>query len=164
MEKVARILAPTDLSELSRAGVRKALEFTLSDGSEVIVYHVVEPSHPAPYVADPETWPAGHQNRPPVQQLVEHHKILLARFMQQNFADAFPQGKLAQEVELGVPDKKIVEKAAAAGIDLIVMSTHGRTGLSRVLAGSITEKVVRLAACRVLTVHPGREEKAYSKD
>ena len=155
MEKVARILAPTDLSELSRAGVRKALEFTLSDG---------EPSHPAPYVMDPETWPAGHQNRPPLQQLVEHHKILLARFMQQNFADAFPQGKLAQEVELGVPDKKIVEKAAAAGTDLIVMSTHGRTGLSRVFAGSITEKVVRLAACRVLTVHPGREEKAYSKD
>jgi universal stress protein A len=53
----------------------------------------------------------------------------------------------------GAPARAIVEYAADEGIDLIVMGTHGRSGVSRVLMGSVAERVVRTAPCPVLTVH-----------
>jgi nucleotide-binding universal stress UspA family protein len=55
----------------------------------------------------------------------------------------------------GPPHRKIVEFAADQDVDLIVMGTHGRTGLDRYLLGSVTEKVVRTASCPVLTVRAG---------
>jgi len=61
------------------------------------------------------------------------------------------------EVGVGVAYQRIVEKSAAEGVDLIVMSTHGRTGFLHVLIGSVTEKVVRMAACPVLSVRPAKE-------
>jgi universal stress protein A len=62
-----------------------------------------------------------------------------------------------QAVEFGMPVDNIVEKAANEGVDLIVMSTHGRTGLEHMILGSVTEKVVARASCPVLVVphrHP----------
>jgi len=66
-------------------------------------------------------------------------------------ANAF-QGPWDVEVALGHPADTIVRVAQERGVDLIVMSTHGRTGLQHVLLGSVAEKVVRLAPCPVLTV------------
>ena len=64
----------------------------------------------------------------------------------------------------GVPWDQIVETARGdAAIDLIVMGTHGRTGLARVLLGSVTEKVVRHAPCSVLTARPGREVTTFGR-
>jgi nucleotide-binding universal stress UspA family protein len=60
---------------------------------------------------------------------------------------------LRKTVEVGDPRAQIVAHAAAAGIDLIVMGTHGRTGATRFLLGSVAERVVREAACPVLTIH-----------
>jgi nucleotide-binding universal stress UspA family protein len=62
------------------------------------------------------------------------------------------QGPWEVEVALGHPADTIVRVAQERGADLIVMSTHGRTGLQHVLLGSVAEKVVRLAPCPVLTV------------
>ena len=58
----------------------------------------------------------------------------------------------ARVVLYGVPFQEIVEVAKAQQVDLIVMGTHGRTGLMHVLLGSVAEKVVRLAPCSVLVV------------
>jgi len=66
-------------------------------------------------------------------------------------ANAF-QGPWEVEVAMGQPADTIVRVAQERGADLIVMSTHGRTGLQHVLLGSVAEKVVRLAPCPVLTV------------
>ena len=66
-------------------------------------------------------------------------------------ANAF-QGPWEVEVAMGPPADTIVRVAQERGADLIVMSTHGRTGLQHVLMGSVAEKVVRLAPCPVLTV------------
>lgn len=60
---------------------------------------------------------------------------------------------LRKTVEVGDPRAQIVAHAAAAGVDLIVMGTHGRTGAARFLLGSVAERVVRESACPVLTVH-----------
>ena len=69
------------------------------------------------------------------------------------------QGTWDVEVAVGHPADTIVRVAQERGADLIVMGTHGRTGLQHVLLGSVAEKVVRLAPCPVLTVrdkNPGR--------
>ncbi len=63
---------------------------------------------------------------------------------------------IALHVLVGHPVARIVESAADA--DLLVMGTHGRTGLQRVVMGSVAEKVVRKAPCPVLTVHPDDHE------
>jgi nucleotide-binding universal stress UspA family protein len=65
------------------------------------------------------------------------------------------QGPWNAEVALGHPAEAIVRVAQERGVDLIVMSTHGRTGLQHALMGSVAEKVVRLAPCPVLTVKRG---------
>jgi nucleotide-binding universal stress UspA family protein len=66
-------------------------------------------------------------------------------------ANAF-QGRWDVEVAMGPPADTIVRVAQERGVDLVVMSTHGRTGLQHVLLGSVAEKVVRLAPCPVLTI------------
>ena len=68
------------------------------------------------------------------------------------FSKKFP--KLETRVELGAPAEKILALVQKENIDLIVMGAHGRTGLERVIFGSVANKVVKSATCPVLTVHP----------
>lgn len=152
MTKIKKILAPTDLSALSRDGVRHALEMAERDGAEVIVYNVVGLYEAIPYYGPEDGYVP--DDVPTVAQFAEEHRMRLAKFVAENFAGA---AKIHLEVAFGVPYQKIVEKAAAENADLIVMSTHGRTGLMHALIGSVAEKVVRLAACPVLTVRPKKE-------
>ena len=73
-------------------------------------------------------------------------------------SDDWREPKTLTEVRAGIPAKEIVNYAKEAGIDLIVMGTHGRGFLSRLLMGRVAEKVVRTAPCPVLTVRtPERE-------
>jgi len=60
-----------------------------------------------------------------------------------------------EAIRLGVPHRVIEEYAADEGVDLVVMGTHGRTGIEHALVGSVTERVVRTLDVPVLTVHPG---------
>ena len=143
MDKIKKILAPTDLSEASRAGVRSAINLARSQGAEVIVYHVI---------AIAEDWTGRHEEFTPVRGLLDEHKRLLDEFLRRSFPDMFPEVTIRQEVELGSPYKNIVDKASTEDVDLIVMSTHGRTGLAHMLMGSVTEKVVGHSRCPVLSV------------
>jgi nucleotide-binding universal stress UspA family protein len=152
MNKIKKILAPTDLSELSRAGVRYALETAAATGSEVIVYNVVGFHEALPYYEFENAYLA--DQLPTVEEVLEDHRKYLAKFLQENFADLTAGVKVRLEVAVGTPYQKMVEKAAQENVGLIVMSTHGRTGLFHTLIGSVAEKVVRLAACPVLTVRP----------
>ena len=71
--------------------------------------------------------------------------------------------RVASKMLNGVPWQQIVDAARQeAGLGLIVIGTHGRTGLSRVLMGSVAELVVRHAPCPVLTIRPGNEPTPYS--
>lgn len=156
---IRKILAPTDLSERSRAGVRYALNKARDHGAEVIIYHVVTTD---------EMLKLGERLRADGLRRSESPNLLksyletyggrLARFVRENFSDLLPLARVYQKVELGSPDKNIVALAESEGVDLIVMSTHGRTGLSRVLLGSVTERVVRNAPCLVLTIPPSLAE------
>lgn len=153
MDRVKKILAPTDLSELSEGGVRYAMKMAKSQGAEVIVYHVVG-SVRVPY-------PEKELNTLYRRSLssCSVFKERMDNFLRGGFPDLISKVKVRQEVEIGVAHERIVEKAAKEGVDMIVLSTHGRTGLLHMLMGSVAEQVVRRAPCPVLSIRPQKEER-----
>ena len=182
MKQLHKILAPTDLSEFSKTGVRYALNLAKVIGAEVTVCHVVDPEEPVQCEKKPggnesiarvitkmievtldryvETraislCPAFHPADPPLQK----YRTALRQFLSENFSDLIPTINVQEKVERGTPDEKIVEIAAKQGVDLIVISTHGRTALTHVLMGSVTENVIRKAPCPVLAIGPESSEK-----
>jgi nucleotide-binding universal stress UspA family protein len=143
---IQRILAPTDFSELSTQGLTSALELADTFGAKLLLLHVVEPP---PY---------------PVEGIVPSHlgATLLddlerqaGRELAQMLSDTHgSKVEVMRRVVVGIPYRKIVEVAEEEKSDLIVMTTHGRTGLSHLVMGSVTEKIVRTAPCPVLTIRP----------
>ena len=145
MPKMKKILAPTDFSELSMLGVRYALEAAREVAAEVIVYHVID------FGSD---WTNSQDDRVPYQDMLANSRKILDRFLTENFADCVNLVEVRQLVEFGAPYKNIVSLAASENVDLIVMATHGRTGLDHFLLGSVAEKTVARAPCPVLIVPP----------
>jgi len=140
-----KILAPTDLSRLSRPAVRYALEIGLERNAEVLVYHVL---------SEDGDWFGKDDRLDPASVLLPRHKELLREFVKENFADMVGKVKITEAVETGIPYNKIVAKAEDENADLIVMSTHGRTGIEQIILGSVTAKVVARAGCPVLSIRP----------
>ena len=143
--KIEKILAPTDLSKLSRAGVRYAMDMALEQGAEVILYHVI---------SEDGEWFDKDDELNPAKALVPKQKQRLAEFIKANCADFLGKVKIHEIVEVGVPYKAIAQKAGSEKADMIIMSTHGRTGLEQVMVGSVTARVVAHATCPVLSIRP----------
>lgn len=143
MDKIKKILAPTDYSELSGAGIHYALDLARSLSAEVIVLHVVSLS---------DDWFSKHEELSPVRDLLTEQREFLDKFLREKFADAMNLVEVRQKVELGSPYSNIAELAEREAVDLIVMSTHGRTGLDHMMLGSVTEKVIAHAPCPVLAL------------
>ena len=143
--KIEKILAPTDLSTLSRAGVRYAMDIALEQGAEVIVYHVI---------SEDGEWFDKDDELNPAKALVPKQKQRLAEFIKANCTDFLGKVKIHEIVEVGVPYKAIAQKAGSEKADMIIMSTHGRTGLEQVMVGSVTARVVARATCPVLSIRP----------
>jgi nucleotide-binding universal stress UspA family protein len=155
MDQIKNILAPTDLSHLSHMGVRYALNLAKNIDAEVTVYHVVDYDTLIRF-GQKSTAPSSFQ--PPDHFFLERYQTALSQFLKDHVSDLTPDVKVREKVELGTPDKSIVELAQSEGYDLIVMSTHGKTGL-RMTVGSVTEKVVRTAPCPVLSIRPQKAQK-----
>jgi universal stress protein A len=152
MWKVRKILAPTDLSKLSEAGVRSAFELGESQGAEVVVYSVVE--FPGTFSQQPEELTPAAFGVRSVEEILNDRTEKLDRFLKNAFPELLPRVNVSIDVALGAADENILAKAAQERADLIVMSTQGRTGLGRAIMGSVTEKVVRRSPCKVLSVSP----------
>jgi universal stress protein A len=155
MDQIKKILVPTDLSELSQVGVRYALSLAKVIEAEVTVYHVVDYDTLIRY-GQKSTAPSSFQ--PPDHFFLERYQTALSQFVKDHVFGLTPGVKVGKKVELGTPDKSIVELAKSEGYDLIIMSTHGKTGL-RMTVGSVTEKVVRTAPCPVLSIRPQDAQK-----
>jgi nucleotide-binding universal stress UspA family protein len=140
--EVKKILAPTDLSDLSCVGLRYALEMGRSRSAEVIVYHVIDLG---------DQWSA-RKDSGPVSDMIDRHKRSLDTFLREKFAEELNLTEVRQVVELGAAASNIVEMAEREGVDRIVMSTHGRTGIDHLLIGSVSEKVIARSPCPVLVV------------
>lgn len=141
MITLERILLPTDFSECSERARSYACEMAKRFTAELHVLHVVPPVSLPPYVG------------PVPQQLLEFEKEAREELEQWN-DPAFGEIKVVRSVSGGTPFVEIVRYAREQNMDLLVLGTHGRTGLAHALIGSVTEKVVRKAHCPVLTVRP----------
>lgn len=150
MPKIKKIIAATDLSKLSLAGVRYAMEMARDQGAAVIVYNVID--------SEGDRF-AGRDDLNQAVTLVPRQKQRLIEFIKENCADLLGKVELQQVVDLGVPYKKIVEKAEKEAADLVVISTHGRTGVDQFLLGSVTQRVVARAPCPVLSIRPTERQR-----
>jgi nucleotide-binding universal stress UspA family protein len=136
MGMLKKILAPTDLSDLSAAGVRYACQLAKDIDAELIIFNVA--------VLD--------ESNAIDKREIERHKKQLDEFIAEKVAEAGTGLKIRPVVVAGQPFGAIVECADNEPTDLIVMSSHGRSGLSRMLIGSVTDKLLRAAPCPVLVV------------
>ena len=145
MISLKKILVPTDFSDLSQ----QALEFALSLGdrfrAKLYLIHVWElpmtgsllPPEPYPESVLTEEQTAG-----------EEHLTKVTNELKASGFDVEPV------FVFGKPYMEIVKAATDFDVDLIVIASHGRSGISHLLLGSVAEKVVRLAPCPVFTVKP----------
>jgi nucleotide-binding universal stress UspA family protein len=99
-----------------------------------------------------EDWFVSYEKHGPVRNLLANEEAALDKLLAEIFAEDIKPITIRQKVEIGAPHTSIVEVAEREGADLIVMATHGRTGLSHILLGSVTEKVVARAPCPVLVI------------
>jgi nucleotide-binding universal stress UspA family protein len=146
-----RILIPTDFSKSSESALRYGGAFAEKFGAELYLLHVVQDLTlfipEAVLITPPPT--------PPIDQFIAAAHAALDRVLQ---GVGWPGVVIHREVAEGLPFEEILTFAKEKDIDLIVMGTHGHTGLAHILMGSVAEKVVRKAPCPVLTVrHPEHE-------
>jgi nucleotide-binding universal stress UspA family protein len=140
-----RILHPTDYSGASRAAFRKAIETAKTSRAELLIAHVMSPVVPVPgegYVSPRMYDELATSSRAWAQ------KKLDALVAQAKKARVRTKGLLLE----GAPHEEIVRFARARRVELIVLGTHGRTGLAKLFLGSVAERVVAAALCPVLTV------------
>jgi nucleotide-binding universal stress UspA family protein len=147
MIQLQRILVPTDFSDCSTTALRYGVALAERFGSEVHLVHVVQDLvalAPEPGLSFP---PPGEY----LQELQSSAERSLARLP----GDGLPfAGPVTRRVLQGPPFVELIRYAREYEIDLIVMGTHGRSGLAHVLLGSVAERIVRKAPCPVLTVRP----------
>ena len=143
---IRRILVPVDFTEHSEHATWYACELAARIGARIELLHVVED----PFISG--AWSPGVYLGPSAEML---ESILTdAENRLERAASAVAEsGVRPQYVVLrGHPAQSIVEHARTGDADLIVMGTHGRTGLSHLLLGSVAERTLRTAACPVLTI------------
>ena len=150
--ELKKILCPTDFSENSEHAVKYALALATMSQAQLELFHVVEPI----------TYPQSTELFEPVLDEVELTMKMEAAFQKQleDQVAALKEeySEITAKQVTGTTFLEIIKVARDEGADIIVMGTHGRTGLAHVLIGSVAERVVREAPCPVLTVkHPAHE-------
>jgi nucleotide-binding universal stress UspA family protein len=144
MLRLQAIVHPTDFSNCSDYAFQLACSLAQDHGARLIVLHVTQP-----------VIVGGEMSAYYVQTPAERQR-LEAELLHRR---APPDIQLEHRLEEGNPAELIVTVAEETGCDLIVMGTHGRTGFSRLLMGSVAEMVMRRAPCPVLTVRDRVAEK-----
>ena len=156
MPEISKILLATDFSDDSINARHFAEELARKFSSEVIVLHVDQPMAPVMVSELGPAFDVGAMN-----QIAEEQRLAAQREIDRivtQLRDA--QIKARSLLRVGAPFVEIIHAAQTENVDLIVVGTHGRTGLAHVLLGSVAERVVQKAGCAVLTVrHPDRRFK-----
>lgn len=144
--KPKRILWPTDFSALSLHGARYARGFCEMFGAELHVLHVVSPLLTPDFSL---TLPAEVPSQVAEEEVVQACRAHLAELVAAEFANI---PNVVHNALFGNSWSSICKYAAQAEIDLLIVSTHGRTGLRHVLIGSTAERIVQHSPCPVLVV------------
>ena len=154
---IKRIMIPVDFSDDSLKALAYARDFAKPFGAELCVLYVVEPI----YYATPADM---YATSPNIAMLIDEQRRIGAQQLTRINADLKKKGARVRTLQkTGSAAQCIVDTAKSLKADLVVMGTHGRTGLAHMLMGSVAEKVVRTAACPVLTVRREAAKKAARK-
>ncbi|MGH7935201.1 MAG: universal stress protein [Candidatus Binataceae bacterium] len=156
MPTFTKIIAATDFSDDSAHAMGFAEELARKFSAEIIVVHVDQPLQPVMVSELNPGLDVGTMNR-----IAEEQRLLALRQLDQTTGRLRDGGLKARGLlRVGAPFLEIINTAQGESADLIVLGTHGRSGLAHVLMGSVAERVVRKAHCPVLTVrHPDRKFK-----
>lgn len=138
IQNLKKILAPIDFSEYSMEALRGAMELAKDLDGELHIVHVV-----APHFALLDKM--REQARETL--MLEEAEEELARIRKDDCGNS---AKVVTQVMVGPPVPKLVEYATQQQIDLILLATHGRTGIEHLMIGSVAEKLARYAPCSVL--------------
>ena len=141
MIKIKTILCPIDYSEGSLAALNYALHFALKEPARLCIMHVIDVRYLEGYtpleVADPDS------------ETISRMKGELVKSVPEDLREKVD---LEAVVAVGIPVIEIIDAAKEKAADVVVMGTHGRTGIAHVIMGSVAENVVRRSPCPVLTV------------
>lgn len=141
-----KILVATDFSPASGPAVNEATKLARKNGAELLIAHAYEP--PSPLQVDGYVAPWIYNEWD--DTLRKEAELALTPLVEAARKD----GINARSVVLkGAPFKAITDAAGSEHADLVVMGTHGRTGLSRLVLGSVAARVAATSPCPVLTVH-----------
>ena len=145
---IRHILFPTDFSEPAREAQQYAIALADRFKAELHLLHVVAPimANPNPDTASPWFIPETEINLQ-----IDAANKRLAMELDSQWAE---NNGATHTTVMGFAVDEILKYASEHEIDLIVAGTHGQTGLTRLLIGSVSEKLVRMANCPVLAVHP----------
>ena len=136
--KITRILVPVDFSDPSRLALSHACALAAAHGATITGLHVGEPLHPD-YIFDTSFLE---------RKIIEHAEKSLTDLLKKFCAGL----RFRKEMRFGHPVETIVLSAQKMKASLIVIGTHGRTGMKHMLLGSVAERVARQAPCPVLIV------------
>jgi nucleotide-binding universal stress UspA family protein len=152
LPQLSKVLLPTDFSGCANYALPFAAAIARGTGARIICVHVVEPMVPA-------VGYTGLATPMPIADISEQLEDSAERELPQ-FADReeFIGLDVEEVIVHGDAAAEIVRVASEREVDLIVVSSHGRTGLGRIIFGSTAEAVVRHASCPVLVVKPPPQE------
>jgi nucleotide-binding universal stress UspA family protein len=145
MRNIKTILCALDLSQHSEVVAEHAVAFAKAFSAKVV----------AVYIAPALTQYVGFHVPPSsienfVSEIVTGAEQNMKEFVEENFKDIKAEGKVAN----GYAAEEILNQAESCGADLIVMGTHGRVGIDRILFGSVAERIVKSSPVPVVTVRP----------
>jgi nucleotide-binding universal stress UspA family protein len=149
--QIGGILVATDFSDAARDAVRHAAAIAGRTGAELIVLHVVQKfmDHSLLYS---DVWPFQKPVRDYYRELERQTEDRLTRLTREIVGEAIP---FRVVVTTGSPHRQIVAAIKKEGADMVVISSHGHSGLAHALLGSTAERVLRKAPCPVLVVRSG---------
>lgn len=139
--RFGRILVPSDFSDPSRHAIVYAARFAQQFGSRITLLHVIEPAMTPDFASFPLALDE--------EKVIESAKARLQALARAHQIDRVMDSAV---VRAGNPFHEIAEAARELKADLIVIATHGFTGIKRALMGSTTERVLRHAPCPVMVV------------
>jgi len=141
-----RVVHPSDFSRASGAAFKKAVEMAKAGRGELMIVHVQSPV--APFAGE------GYVSPKTYEDIAASSRAWAQKQLDKLLAKAKTSGVRAKGFVLeGVAHDQIARFARSRRADLIVMGTHGRSGLAKLFLGSVAERVVAAAPCPVLTVH-----------
>ena len=141
--KLNRIVVATDFSDVSLRALETAFSLALESDATVYLVHVLE----SLARVDPFLGWVSPSLAEPYEEVMDRLATLIPENRHRDVT-------IERVVETGIPAKTIADLARKKGADMIVVGTHGRTGIARMLMGSTAESLLREAPCQVLVVKP----------